>query len=739
MKLAIVRTGYSPINTTTYNVQEIGLAKGLITKNITIDIYSKFSDITTTKVISSENGCEIRLIPLTGFLFFQRVTFIYGLKAKIKKGEYDVVQLHEDSQLMTPIIIKYCKRNNIKLVLYQGMYQDYSGIKRIIQKVFDFIFKKSIQKNTDIILAKTTSAKAYLESKGYTNVKIVQVGIDILESKEYDDNDFNNFVQNYEKRLLYIGKIEKRRNPLFLIDLLVALRKLQRNVGLIIVGDGPLYQTLIDYSTTLGVAKDIFVIKSIENVKIQTIFKKSDIFLLPSNYEIFGMVVLEALYNEVPVIATQTAGPIDILIKKEYGSCLPLKLNSWVDAVLFYFDYENSIKNERKNYILEKYNWNKIAETYNEIVWGSNSEVKIENEHQRILFLPNWTVTQTTTTNLNLQEPNKFVKGQGYWFFKHFTGNNTIEIIDIQKQTIFHKFEKRIKFYFVQALIAFKNDKNIDIVISHGAQSGLVYSLLKTLFFKKKPLHIIFDIGGMNGARNNKIEKTIIQFALRSNPHIICHSKVIIENYRQNYPEIIKNTRYIPFGVNPEEFIPDRTIQVKNQIFSFGFAKRDYDTLIKSWQQVDHKGCKLRIAGVSSLPLMYECQDIKLLGILDLEQLKFEIQSAQFVVIPLPIYKYSYGQMSFMQSMCLGKTVIVTKTPSTEDYLINGEGAYFVKPYDVEDLKDKINYLLTNNTILDESNQKARKFIENNHTEAQMAMRIYHFIKDIQNENNTRK
>jgi glycosyltransferase involved in cell wall biosynthesis len=352
----------------------------------------------------------------------------------------------------------------------------------------------------------------------------------------------------------------------------------------------------------------------------------------------------------------------------------------------------------------------------------------------KILFLPNWTVHHADADIESLQEPDKYIKGKKYWFFKYFPEDTQVDIIDIRKKNLIHRIEKKIKVYVWQAILAFRADNRYDIVISHGAQSGLVYSLLRTITKRKSPKHVIFDIGGMNGARENKIENNMIAFALKSNPYIICHSKIIIENIKKTYKSLLPQTSFIPFGVNPDEFKRDDTIETEDYVFSFGAGKRDYDTLLGAWQSANKENNKLKIAGINTHRLQKGDDSVVLLGYVSVNELKLLIQKSKFVVIPLPVFNYSYGQMSFLQSMCLGKTVVVTQTPSSVDYLENENGAFFVKPYNVNDLKDKMELLLSNMDLLAENNKKARTYITANFTEKRMGENIYEYINTSMNQ-----
>lgn len=123
---------------------------------------------------------------------------------------------------------------------------------------------------------------------------------------------------------------------------------------------------------------------------------------------------------------------------------------------------------------------------------------------------------------------------------------------------------------------------------------------------------------------------------------------------------------------------------------------------------------------------------IKIVPKVPIEVLKEEIQASKFVIIPLPVFNYSYGQMSFLQSLSLGKAVIVTDTPSSTDYHLPQQKAITtVKPYDIEDMKEKIESFLNNNQLLTAATNEARPYVQNFFSEERMGKEIEKFIHNI--------
>ncbi len=372
MKLAIIRTSYAPLNTQSYNIQEIGLAKGLLNFSISTDIYSRFNNINEETVFYSEENNQIKLIPIKGISILQKITYFPDLIKQVATQNYDIVQVHEDSQLMTPFILKRLHKRGVKTVLYQGMYTDYRGINRVYQLLLDFLFQKTIKKNSDIIFVKTDLAKQYLLKKRFSTVVVLSIGLDFSKKQTpYQSQEIlRSFKSRYDNLLLYVGKIETRRNPLFLMDLFFDIRsKRTQNIGMVIVGDGPLQIMMEEYAQKLGIKEHVLFIKKVSNEEIHEIYKSCDLFVLPTNNEIYGMVIMEALLYGLPVISTPEAGPLAILSDERLGVCRPLNINDWSKVILKYLRDNNDKDREfRRQIILNNYDWNKIAQQYYNVV-----------------------------------------------------------------------------------------------------------------------------------------------------------------------------------------------------------------------------------------------------------------------------------------------------------------------------------------------------------------------------------
>jgi N-acetyl-alpha-D-glucosaminyl L-malate synthase BshA len=103
------------------------------------------------------------------------------------------------------------------------------------------------------------------------------------------------------------------------LDVIRIFNKIQENISskLLMVGDGPDREKAENLARKLGIKnKILFMGKSDE---VREILCLSDLFLLPSETESFGLAALEAMAAKTPVISTNTGGLSEVNINGETG------------------------------------------------------------------------------------------------------------------------------------------------------------------------------------------------------------------------------------------------------------------------------------------------------------------------------------------------------------------------------------------------------------------------------------
>lgn len=195
----------------------------------------------------------------------------------------------------------------------------------------------------------------------YSKTRIVPNGVD----RFWLDNRYlkDSMCQNKEIRIIFVGQIIKRKNPLVLLDVADILNRLGFNVRVTYIGkpvDSRLVNKIMNnkYAEYLGT-------KSKEEILYQ--FRKNDILIVPSLTETFGLVYAEAMSQGLPVIYTQGQGFDTQFEEGIVGYHIAARdPNDIVSKVLKI--KESYLKLSNNCYrLVERYNWKLIAETYNDI------------------------------------------------------------------------------------------------------------------------------------------------------------------------------------------------------------------------------------------------------------------------------------------------------------------------------------------------------------------------------------
>ena len=119
---------------------------------------------------------------------------------------------------------------------------------------------------------------------------------------------------------LYVGLIIQRKGLKFLIKALSSLkRKGCDNTTLVIVGDGPQREELENMIKEEGMEKQVIWVGWVDYASLGYCFKSSDIFVLPSFEDTWGLVVLEAMAFGMPVLCSELAGASEMVATGQNG------------------------------------------------------------------------------------------------------------------------------------------------------------------------------------------------------------------------------------------------------------------------------------------------------------------------------------------------------------------------------------------------------------------------------------
>ena len=371
MTVLIVRTFPDILNLNTYNVQEIGLAKALTSRGITcgVVLYAGKSEERKELYRFEKDGKEFSFFVyhMKGFSVFKNgfMPAVYRLMR-----EYDVLQVHEYDQIFSWMLYSRLK---LPTVIYHGpYYHTYARGYNLKCRVFDMLFLRNRKYKHVIALTKSELAADFLRNKGFSQVRAVGVGVDSEQFSVKEGEEVACRLQEDEScfRLLYVGKIEERRNVYFLIELFELLQKKRENIRLVIVGDGEeqYRKAFLDRIRPWTENGKIIYYQKATQKELALIYQRSDMFVFTSNYEIFGMVLLESMYFGLPVISSMNGGASVLINSGKNGYVMDsFNADLWAEKILAVAEDEelrHVMGREAKQTIEKHFLWDRLADQF---------------------------------------------------------------------------------------------------------------------------------------------------------------------------------------------------------------------------------------------------------------------------------------------------------------------------------------------------------------------------------------
>ena len=230
----------------------------------------------------------------------------------------------------------------------------------------------------------------------YEKINVVPNGINTnnFNGIECDYNFRRKYAMDNEKIILYVGRLVYEKGIQHLIAAMPKILNGYHDAKLVIAGKGGMIDELKAQAEYLGIGNKVYFAGYLGGDDLKKMYKAADISVFPSTYEPFGIVALEAMLAENPVVVSDVGGLDEIVDHRVNGmKSYAGNPNSISDSVLELL-YDKQLAAEcvkkAKNKVRNNYNWNKIAQdtyfTYQKAICQSMAEKQkreIEQERER--------------------------------------------------------------------------------------------------------------------------------------------------------------------------------------------------------------------------------------------------------------------------------------------------------------------------------------------------------------------
>ncbi|MEM2250034.1 MAG: glycosyltransferase family 4 protein [Candidatus Bathyarchaeia archaeon] len=206
---------------------------------------------------------------------------------------------------------------------------------------------------------------------GLPQDKLIMIpnGVDAKEYEKSGDVDLNQFRRRFalpeEKIVLFVGRLVYEKGIHVLINAVPKVLE-KVNAKFVIVGNGYMQQSLSEYIRSMGLAHKVMFTGFVDDRTLRNLQKCADVSVVPSLFEPFGIVALEAMAAKSPVVVSDTGGLSEIVEHEVTGVKVypnnPDSLAWGITRVLLDENLANRLRENAYQKVVENYNWKKISQ-----------------------------------------------------------------------------------------------------------------------------------------------------------------------------------------------------------------------------------------------------------------------------------------------------------------------------------------------------------------------------------------
>ncbi|MBD3312553.1 glycosyltransferase [archaeon] len=220
-----------------------------------------------------------------------------GLLKHLVNADYDLVHVHGYPSFQ-PFITRLAKKRAGFPLVFTPHYHPFGNKPRFVRRAFDKVFGEPSLRAADKVIALTDYEKGLLAKiVSEDRISVIPNPVNLSELKRVKGFKKKHGLGSY---VLFVGRLESGKGLDYLVEA---------------VGDNDLVVIGRDAGAAFKVKPNVHVLGEVSQEELMMAYTECSLLALPSRYEAFGIVLIEAMSYGKPVIGTK-AGPVPSIINK---------------------------------------------------------------------------------------------------------------------------------------------------------------------------------------------------------------------------------------------------------------------------------------------------------------------------------------------------------------------------------------------------------------------------------------
>ncbi len=284
--------------------------------------------------------------------------YYYAQVAKViaEENDFDIIHAHDWLTNAAGIAAKEVSGKPLIIHVHATEF-DRGGFERTDSRVYT-LEKAGMEAADKIITVSNLTRNTVIHQYHINPEKVVTV----YNAVEPQESEKKVYTKNLKQKIVtFLGRITYQKGPAYFINAAYKVLQKTDNVRFVMAGNGDMFTQMIRYAAQLGITDKFYFTDFLKGDEVTRMFSISDVYVMPSVSEPFGISPLEAIRSNVPVIISKQSGVAEVLTNA-------VKIDYWdedamADAIYGIISYNGLskmfIKQSKKE--VDKMKWDKPA------------------------------------------------------------------------------------------------------------------------------------------------------------------------------------------------------------------------------------------------------------------------------------------------------------------------------------------------------------------------------------------
>ena len=276
------------------------------------------------------------------FRFPLAIPHSWKMRKILKNLNLDIIH-SQHPNLLGAAAAQWARRKKIPLIFtWHTLYDQYTNFVPFLPKKFvaDYMIKKAVKyaNRADAVITPTESIISIIKKWGVKNNNIIPIATGV-EEEDFKNADRNIIRRKYniaedEILLLLISRLTEEKNIKFVFEAVKDILKNNNKIKFLVAGGGYLITKLKNLCEEEKITDKVFFSGEVKREEIKNYYAAGDIFVYGSKSETQGMIITEAMYMGLPIVAVDATGIKSLVLNNSNGFLVSEDEEEFTNAIL---------------------------------------------------------------------------------------------------------------------------------------------------------------------------------------------------------------------------------------------------------------------------------------------------------------------------------------------------------------------------------------------------------------------